>query len=124
MTTKMHTLSKSTFVRGCQCEKSLYLNKYHKEFQSSISTNQEAVFWQGKEVGILARQLFPKLLTEDERFAAEVRQEVVWDCCVCNINNDSSGLLSFSFDLLQPINVTQKNIIVAKVFIIFIYLFV
>lgn len=59
MTTKMHTLSKSTFVRGCQCEKSLYLNKYHKEFQSSISTNQEAVFWQGKEVGILARQLFP-----------------------------------------------------------------
>lgn len=55
----MHTLSKSTFVRGCQCVKSLYLNKYHKEFQSSVSANQEAVFEQGKEVGVLARKLFP-----------------------------------------------------------------
>jgi len=55
----MHTLSKSTFVRGCQCVKSLYLNKHHKEFQSSISENQEAIFEQGKEVGLLARKLFP-----------------------------------------------------------------
>lgn len=55
----MHTLSKSTFVRGCQCVKSLYLNKYHKEFQSPVSSNQEAVFEQGKEVGFLARKLFP-----------------------------------------------------------------
>jgi len=55
----MHTLSKSTFIRGCQCVKSLYLNKYHKEFQSSISANQEAIFEQGKDVGVLARKLFP-----------------------------------------------------------------
>ncbi len=59
MKTDMHTLSKSTFVRGCQCVKSLYLNKYHKEFQSSVSENQEAIFEQGKEVGLLARKLFP-----------------------------------------------------------------
>lgn len=55
----MHTLSKSTFVRGCQCVKSLYLNKYHKEFQSSISENQESIYEQGKDVGLLARNLFP-----------------------------------------------------------------
>ncbi len=55
----MHTLSKSTFVRGCQCVKSLYLNKYHKEFQSSVSESQEAIFEQGKDVGLLARKLFP-----------------------------------------------------------------
>lgn len=56
----MHSLSKSTFVRGCQCLKSLYLNKYHKEFQSTISENQAAIFEQGKDVGLLARKLFPK----------------------------------------------------------------
>jgi len=55
----MHTLSKSTFVRGCQCVKSLYLNQYHKVFQSSSSENQEVIFEQGKEVGLLARRLFP-----------------------------------------------------------------
>ena len=55
----MHILSKSTFVRGNQCAKSLYLNKYHKEFQSSVSSNQEAIFEQGKNVGLLARKLFP-----------------------------------------------------------------
>ncbi len=55
----MHALSKSTFVRGCQCGKSLYLNNYHKELQSPISTNQEAIFEQGKGIGLLARELFP-----------------------------------------------------------------
>ncbi len=54
-----YALSKSTFVRGLQCEKSLYLHKNHPELRDQISKNQEAIFAQGTSVGALAQQLFP-----------------------------------------------------------------
>jgi len=54
-----HVLSKSTFIKGMQCHKALYLNKYHKELKEEISSQQEAVFSQGTKVGELAQQLFP-----------------------------------------------------------------
>lgn len=54
-----HILSKSTFIRGINCHKSLYLNAYHKELRDKPDTQTEAVFAQGKSVGELARQLFP-----------------------------------------------------------------
>ena len=53
------TLSKSTFVRGLQCEKSLYLHKKHPDFRNEISDAQEAIFAQGTDVGKLAQDLFP-----------------------------------------------------------------
>ncbi|MFY0606418.1 MAG: DUF2779 domain-containing protein [Cyclobacteriaceae bacterium] len=52
-------LSKSTFIRGLQCEKSLYLHKMHPELRGEIDQNQEAIFAQGTTVGELAQQLFP-----------------------------------------------------------------
>lgn len=55
----MYILSKSTFVRGIQCHKSLFLNKFHKEFKDKISYSQEALFEQGTNVGTIARDLFP-----------------------------------------------------------------
>jgi hypothetical protein len=54
-----HVLSKSSFIKGMQCQKALYLDKYHKELKDEISTQQEAIFSQGTKVGELARQLFP-----------------------------------------------------------------
>ena len=54
-----HVLSKSTFIRGCQCEKSLYLNKYHPELRQEISEQLQAVFDRGHKIGELAQQLFP-----------------------------------------------------------------
>ena len=54
-----HILSKSTFIRGMQCEKSLYLNKYHRELKDELSASQEAIFAQGTSVGELAQSLFP-----------------------------------------------------------------
>jgi hypothetical protein len=53
------SLSKSTFIRGQQCEKSLYLYKHHYDWQNKISVAQQAVFDQGTTVGELAQQLFP-----------------------------------------------------------------
>ncbi|WP_019670809.1 DUF2779 domain-containing protein [Eudoraea adriatica] len=56
---KKHLLSKSTFLRGLQCEKSLYLYKHYYELKDEVSTQQQAIFDQGTEVGLLAQELFP-----------------------------------------------------------------
>ncbi len=47
------------FVRGIQCTKSLFLNKFNKELRNKTSYSQEALFEQGNDVGKLARDLFP-----------------------------------------------------------------
>ncbi len=57
--TNSQFLSKSQYVRGMQCYKSLYLYKYHKELQDEISASQQAIFASGTDVGILAQELFP-----------------------------------------------------------------
>ena len=54
-----HKLSKSTYLKGLQCEKSLYLNKHHKELKDELTEAQEAIFSQGTMVGELAQDLFP-----------------------------------------------------------------
>jgi hypothetical protein len=52
-------LSKSTFIKGVQCEKALYLHKFNSELSDEISQQQEAIFQTGTNVGILAQELFP-----------------------------------------------------------------
>lgn len=52
-------LSKSAFIRGLQCPKSLYLHKYHSEFRDELSEEQLARFRQGTEAGKKAQELFP-----------------------------------------------------------------
>lgn len=56
---KKHVLSKSTFMRGCQCNKSLWLYKNRNDLRGEISQGQELIFQRGTDVGILARDLFP-----------------------------------------------------------------
>jgi len=51
-------LSKSQFVRGLQCHKSLWLHKYCPELRDEASTEQ-VLLQSGTDVGILARRLFP-----------------------------------------------------------------
>jgi len=46
-------------MRGLQCPKSLYLNKYHRELRDELDVSQEAIFRTGKMVGELACGLFP-----------------------------------------------------------------
>lgn len=52
-------LSKSLYIKGLQCHKSLYLNKYYPELNDAITPAQQAMFDRGTEVGILAQKLFP-----------------------------------------------------------------
>ena len=52
-------ISKSTFIRGLQCEKSLYLYKHHYQLKDPTPSSIQAVFDQGTNIGILAQELFP-----------------------------------------------------------------
>ena len=54
-----HLLSKSTFIRGNQCIKSLYLNKKRPFLRDRLSPEQLAKFRRGTKLGIIAQQLFP-----------------------------------------------------------------
>ena len=56
---RKYKLSKSTFIRGLQCEKSLYLYKHHYNLKDSTPSSLQAVFDQGTNIGILAQDLFP-----------------------------------------------------------------
>ena len=56
---KKATLSKSTFLKGLQCDKHLYLYKHHYNWQDPISEQTQAIFNRGHKVGALAQTLFP-----------------------------------------------------------------
>jgi len=53
-----HILSKSTYLRGLKCEKALYLYKHFYNLKDPVTSQQEAIFSQGTNVGILAQSLF------------------------------------------------------------------
>ena len=55
----MHILSKSTFIKGEQCHKALYMYKKHPYLRDKLSVEQRAKFKRGTDVGILARTYFP-----------------------------------------------------------------
>ncbi len=61
-----HLLSKSSFIKGLQCEKHLYLYKYHYNEMDEFSEMQKAIFQRGTNVGILAQELFPGGTTATE----------------------------------------------------------
>ena len=54
-----YSLSKSTFIRGLQCHKSLYLNKFRPYLRDKLSEEQLAKFARGHSVGKIAQNLFP-----------------------------------------------------------------
>lgn len=55
----MHILSKSTYIKGLQCEKALYMTKKHPYLRDRLSIEQRAKFQRGSDVGVLAQQCFP-----------------------------------------------------------------
>jgi len=52
------TLSKSQYIRGLQCVKSLWLKKYRSELLSKPDSSSEATLDTGHKVGELACKLF------------------------------------------------------------------
>ena len=56
---KIMQLSKSQYIRGLQCHKSLWLYKHKREVITPTSPQQEFIFANGHRVGKLAQDLFP-----------------------------------------------------------------
>jgi hypothetical protein len=52
-------LSKSTFIRGLQCEMSLYLYSHKYYLKDATLPSQKVAFDQGTNIGLLAQGLFP-----------------------------------------------------------------
>lgn len=52
-------LSKSKYIAGCQCVKRLYFQVHQPELAAEPDDSADAIIEQGREVGMLARQLFP-----------------------------------------------------------------
>lgn len=65
----MRTISKSQYCKGRKCIKRIWLYNYHRELMAETSTFQESILTQGREVGILAQQLYPngELIEEDHK---------------------------------------------------------
>lgn len=57
---KRYHISKSTFLKGVQCPKALFLLKYRPDLRPEVSEEQQAIFDQGTDVGVLAQKLFPE----------------------------------------------------------------
>lgn len=55
----MITISKSSYIRGLQCEKSFYLNFFHKQFGIPRDVQDTKKFEIGHDVGRYAQGLFP-----------------------------------------------------------------
>jgi hypothetical protein len=55
----MHTLTKSTFLRGLRCGKSLMLDALHGELRDPLDADARMRMRQGQEVGRVARRRYP-----------------------------------------------------------------
>ena len=53
------TLSKSQYIRGLQCHKSLWLYKHKPELRDTPDNQTQSSFEKGYDVGDLAKELFP-----------------------------------------------------------------
>lgn len=54
-----YSLSKTSFIKGLQCHKALFLYKHYPQLRDPIPPARQALFNRGHDVGALAHQLFP-----------------------------------------------------------------
>ena len=52
-------LSKSQYVKGLQCPKALWFNKFRKDLKPKVKAATQARFDTGKEIGLLAQDYYP-----------------------------------------------------------------
>jgi hypothetical protein len=74
------TISKSKFVAGCQCLKRLYWQVHEPELGGVPDAAAVAIMEQGREVGILARQLFAggvEVRSGDPEEAIRITRELI-----------------------------------------------
>jgi len=72
------TISKSSFIRGKQCLKSLYLHINDPGLKDKISEAQQRIFNIGHETGRLAQDLFPGGIDASRGKPQEVKEAVAY----------------------------------------------
>jgi len=95
-----HIISKSSFIRGCQCHKSLYLHKYHDELRDPLSEAKEAIFASGTSIGELAQQLFPNGINMRTAFGQDIQGAVAHTATLMAKNTDIIYEAAFSSNSL------------------------
>lgn len=70
-------LSKTKYLRGLQCLKSLWLQQFRPDLRAPVSPGLEHIFAQGRQVGELARRRFPggTLIAADHDHIPEALQQ-------------------------------------------------
>ena len=71
-----HILSKSTYIKGEQCLKQLYLNKKRPFLRDRMPAERIARFNRGTQVGIYAQQLFPGGIDAGPKHYSQYRKAV------------------------------------------------
>lgn len=74
---KKAILSKSTFIKGLQCPKALYLHKNRYFLRDPLSLEQLARFSRGTNVGVYAHNLFPGGVDASPKTHFQMAQSVV-----------------------------------------------
>ncbi|MCA6362944.1 MAG: DUF2779 domain-containing protein [Bacteroidetes bacterium] len=54
-----YLLSKTSYMRGVQCAKALFLYRYYPQYRDPLPPSRQAALNRGHDVGLLARQLYP-----------------------------------------------------------------
>ena len=87
----MHILSKSTYIKGLQCEKALYMQKKHPYLRDKLSIEQRAKFQRGTDVGLLAHEVFPDGIDMSPNSPSQFpkKAQETWD----NLSNPSVNVM-------------------------------
>ena len=75
---EVRLISKSSFIRGVKCPKSLWLNFNQPDERDETSEAQQQVFDNGHDVGYLAQQLFPGGVDASRGDHSQVREAIAY----------------------------------------------
>lgn len=105
-----HVLSKSTFIRGCQCPKSLWMYKYQRENLDKQDDSTAAFFSQGTNAGELARNIFPGGVDASPIDAFHFQDSVVDTRNYINVGETIIYEAAFQYDgVLAAIDILVKR---------------
>jgi hypothetical protein len=54
-----HLISKTSYIKGLQCKKAVYLYKHYPKHKDALSSERLKRFSTGHEIGFMARKIFP-----------------------------------------------------------------
>src|SRR5208337_4163430 len=105
----MMKISKSKFIAGCQCPKRLYFQVHQPELAAEPDASSAAVMEQGRDVGLLARQLCPGGVEVDGAGGLEQALRATRELVA---NRDVSAIYEATFEhggVLVRVDVLQRR---------------